>query len=162
MHMTALVRSKLSSTSATEKPKQEKIRENLVVLIHSLTIAVSMYHAGWWCNERPNSWNVLYYYHHVTDYESKCTMHQYLKGNKNSDKPTPHRPHFHEAMHDCMKSLSWATLENTSRRKRWNEENLYFVPKPLLSTQLTFKAISVASWRMEVIECESQSFVKQT
>jgi len=44
--MTALVRSKLSRTSATEKPKQEKIGENLVVLIHSLIIAVSMYHAG--------------------------------------------------------------------------------------------------------------------
>lgn len=51
------------------------------------------------------------YYNHVTDYESKCTMHQYLKGNKNSDKPTPHRPHFHEAMHDCTEIPSF--ISNT-------------------------------------------------
>jgi len=124
MHMTALVRSKLSRTSATEKPKQEKIGENLVVLIHSLIIAVSMYHAGWRCNERPNSWNVLYYYHHVTDYESKCTMHQYLKGNNNSGKPTPHRPHFHEAMHDCTK-IPWFMRNNWKYQQeeemKWRE-----------------------------------------
>lgn len=45
---------------------------------------------------------------------------------------------------------------------RWDKKSLYFAPKPLLRTQLTFKAVPAASMRMEVIECESQSFVKQT